>query len=186
MMMTKAVFLDRDGTINKEVPYLHRIKDLRLLQAAATAIKKFNQLGFLVVIVTNQSGIARGLLNEDKVDEIHAVLIKRLAKKGAKIDAIYYCPHHPSEAKIKKYRIFCRCRKPNVGLIKKAAKEFKIDLRKSFMVGDMTSDILMGKRAGLKTILVKTGFAGKDGKYNIKPDFLANNLSEAVRIIKKS
>lgn len=183
--MAKAVFLDRDGTINKEVNYLHRVEDFRLLPSAAAAIKKLNNMGFLTVIVSNQSGIARGILDEETLDEIHAVLIKRLAKRNAKITAIYYCPHHPLEAKLEKHRIFCKCRKPNTGLVKKAVKEFKIDLKKSFIIGDMTSDIKMGKNAGLRTILVNTGYAGKDGKHDIKPDFKAKNLAGAVEIIKK-
>ncbi len=181
----KAVFLDRDGTINKEVNLLRNLKQLKILPKAAEAIRKINQLGFLVVVITNQAVVARGWLTEKGVDEIHAVLIKRLAKKGAKIDAIYYCPHHP-EANFKKYRVKCRCRKPNLGMILKAAKKFKINFKKSFMVGDHTRDILTGHRASLKTILVKTGYAGKDGYHDIKPDFTAKNLFEAVKIIKRN
>lgn len=182
--MKKAVFLDRDGVINKEVDYLRNLKQLRLLPGVAQVIRKLNKLGFLIIIVTNQPVIARGWLTEKEVDDIHSVLIKRLSQKSAKINAIYYCPHHP-EANLKKYRIYCHCRKPNIGLIKKAVKKFKIDVKKSFMVGDSTTDILAGKRAGLKTILVETGYAGKDGKYNIKPDCAIKNLSQAIKIIKK-
>lgn len=180
----KAVFLDRDGTINKEVDVLRDVKQLKLLPGVGQAIKKINQLGFLVIIVTNQPVIARGWLKEKEVDAIHAVLVKRLHKKGTKIDAVYYCPHHPN-ANLKKYRLLCRCRKPNIGMIKKAVRKFKIDSRKSFLIGDSTGDILAGKRAKLKTILVKTGYGGKDGKYQVKPDFTVKNLTEAVKIIKK-
>lgn len=182
--MTKAVFLDRDGVINREVDVLRDIKQLKLLPSAAGAIKKINKLGFLAVVITNQAVVARGWLTEKEVDEIHAVLIKRLGRKSAKLDAIYYCPHHPN-ANLKKYRIKCSCRKPNPGLIKKAQKALKIDMKKSFMVGDTTRDILAGKRAGLKTILVKTGYAGKDGKYKVEPDFTAKNLMAAAKIIEK-
>ncbi len=182
--VNKAVFLDRDGVINREVDVLRSIKQLKLLPAAAKAVRKINKIGFLAVILTNQPVIARGWLTEKEMDKIHEVLIKRLDKKSAKIDAIYYCPHHPN-ANLKKYRLKCSCRKPNTGLIKKAAKELKIDIKKSFMVGDRTADILAGKRAGLKTILVKTGYAGKDGKYKVRPDFTAKNISGAVEIIKK-
>jgi len=182
--MAKAVFLDRDGVINREVDVLKSVKQLRLLSGTARAVEKINKLGFLAVIITNQPVIARGWLTENEVDEIHTVLIKRLGGKNAKIDAIYYCPHHPN-ANLKKYRLKCSCRKPDTGLIKKAAKDLNINLKKSFMVGDRTADILAGKRAGLKTILVKTGYAGKDGKHKIKPDFVAKNLSGAVKIIQK-
>lgn|SRR3989338_10439999 len=184
LSVNRAVFLDRDGVINREVDILRSVKQLRLLPMAAQAIKKINNLGFLAVIVTNQPVIARGWLTEKKVDEIHAVLAKRLKMGGAKLDAIYYCPHHPN-ANLKKYRMECSCRKPNTGLIKKAAKELNINLKKSFMVGDRTADILAGKRVGLKTILVKTGYAGNDGKYEVMPDFTARNLLEAATIVKQ-
>lgn len=183
--MKKAIFLDRDGTINKEVDILRNIKQLRILPGAARAIKAFNNLGYLVVIVTNQPVIARGWLTEKEVDAIHGVLIKRLMKNDAKIDAIYYCPHHP-HATIKKYRLVCRCRKPNIGMIQKALTAFNINPRKSFMIGDMSWDIIAGKKAGLRTILVKTGYGGKDGKASALPDFIAKNLMEALEIIKKN
>lgn len=182
--MNKAVFLDRDGVINKEVDVLRDLKQLRLLPGVARVIRQLNKLGFLIIVVTNQPVIARGWLTEEEVDDIHNVLIKRLSQKGAQIDAIYYCPHHPN-ANLKKYRRRCQCRKPNIGLIKKAVKKFKINIKKSFMIGDSTADILAGQRAGLQTILVETGYAGKDGKYNIKPNFIIKNLSEAIKIIKK-
>lgn len=182
--MTKAVFLDRDGVINREVDVLRSVKQLKLLPGAARAVEKINKSGFLAVIITNQPVIARGWLTEKEVDAIHAVLIKRLGTKNAKIDGIYYCPHHPN-ANLKKYRLKCSCRKPGTGLIKKAAKELNINLKKSFMVGDRTPDILAGKRAGLTTILVKTGYAGKDGKHKVAPDFTADNLMGAANIIKK-
>jgi len=179
---TKAVFLDRDGTINKEIHHLRDVKQLRILPGAAHAIKQINRLGFLVIILTNQSVIGHGLSTEKKVDHIHAVLRGRLRRNGANIDAIYYCPHHP-KAKLKKYRMYCSCRKPGIALIQEAAKTLKIDLKKSFMVGDKTGDILAGKRAKLKTILVQTGYAGKDNVHDVTPDFIAKNLAAAVKII---
>ena len=183
-MLQKAVFLDRDGVINREVDNLKNIKQLRLLPNTAASVKRLNCLGFLIIVITNQPVIARGWLTEEGLWRIHRELMRRLAVKGAKIDEIYYCPHHPN-ANLKKYRLICQCRKPNIGLIKKAVKKFKIDLKKSFMVGDSARDILAGQRAKIKTILVKTGYAGKDGKYNVKPDFIAKNLLSAVNIIKK-
>lgn len=180
----KAVFLDRDGTINREVDVLRSACELRILRGAAKAIRALNKLGFLVVVITNQAVVARGWIKEKGVDRIHAVLVNRLKKRGAQIDAIYYCPHHP-QANLKKYRLRCRCRKPNIGMILKAAKKLGIKIRGSFMVGDTTRDILAGKRARLKTILVKTGYGGEDGYHkNVKPDYVAKNLLEAVRIIK--
>lgn len=180
----KAVFIDRDGTINKEVDVLRDLKQLKVLPKTGEAIKELNRLGFLVIVITNQAVVARGWLTEEEIDHIHGVLIERLSKKGAKIDAIYYCPHHP-EANLKKYRVKCLCRKPNPGMILKAASEFDINFRKSFMVGDNTKDILAGKKVKVKTILVETGYGGKDGNHNAKPDFTAKNLFEAVKIIKR-
>jgi len=181
----RAVFLDRDGTINREVDVLRRLSQLKIFPKVAEAIRKLNKIGFLVVVITNQAVVARGWLTEKEIDKIHAVLIKRLAKYGAKIDAIYYCPHHPS-ANLKKYRLRCRCRKPNPGMILKAIKKYHIDRKKSFMIGDTTRDTLAGKRAGLKTIIVRTGYGGKDGYHkNVKPDFVAKNLYAAASIVKK-
>jgi len=181
---TKAVFLDRDGVINREIGILSSVRQLKILPSAAKAIAALNRAGFLVVINTNQPVIARGLLSGPELDAIHAVMVRRLARHGAKIDAIYYCPHHP-EADVKKYRVRCRCRKPNVGLIMRAVREHGIALNKSFLVGDRTVDILAGKNAHIRTILVKTGFGGKDGKFNVIPDFVAKDLAGAVTIIKR-
>jgi len=181
----RAVFLDRDGTINREVGNLRSVGQLRILPGVAHAIKELNKLGFLVIVATNQPVVARGWVTEKEIDAIHAVLVSRLGRRGAKIDAIYYCPHHP-EANLKKYRLQCRCRKPNIGMIIRATKGLDVDLRRSFMAGDSTRDILTGKKAGLKTILIRTGYAGKDGKYAVRADFTAKNLSQAVKIIKKN
>ncbi|RJQ29503.1 HAD family hydrolase [Candidatus Parcubacteria bacterium] len=184
--MRRAVFLDRDGVINREVDVLRSVKQLRLLPRVAEAIQRLNEAGFLVVIVTNQPVVARGWLTEKEVDGIHEILLRRLQGKGARVDAVYYCPHHPN-ANLKRYRRKCSCRKPNPGLFIKAAKKFKIGLKKSFSVGDMMWDILAGKRAGTTTILVETGYGGKDKKLAIEvsPDYTAKNLYEAVRIIKR-
>jgi D,D-heptose 1,7-bisphosphate phosphatase len=180
----RAVFLDRDGVINREIGILSSVKQLKILPSAAAAIMALNKMGFLVVIITNQPVIARGLISEPELDAIHAVMVRRLARRGAKIDAIYYCPHHP-EADVKKYRVRCRCRKPNIGLIMRAVKEHGIALDKSFLIGDRTVDIAAGKKARVRTILVKTGYGGKDGKFDVAPDFIAKDLSAAVKIIKK-
>lgn len=183
--MNKAVFLDRDGTITNNDDVLEKPNELRILPGAISAIKKLNRLGFLVVIVTNQAVIAHGLWKKKEVDGVHALLVRRMKKYGAEIDAIYYCPHHP-RAKLKRYRLECECRRPNIGLLLRASRRFRIDPKKSFAVGDMTRDILAGKRAGMKTILVKTGLAGKDGKYRVKPDFVAKDLVAALKIIERN
>ncbi len=180
--MTRAVFLDRDGTINTAIENIRSANQLRILPGAAAAIKKLNRAGFLAIVITNQPIVARGLITEKKLDFIHAVLVKRLGKNGAKLDAIYYCPHHPN-ANLQKYRVRCRCRKPNTGLIKQAIKRFHINSKKSFMVGDTMPDIVVGKRAKLKTILVKTGGFKNHRGYNTRPNFVVKNLPEAVKTI---
>ncbi len=182
----RAVFLDRDGTLVhlKLGEYTTSPKQLRLLPGAATAVRALNRIGYSVVIITNQGVIAKGKTTHKEVDYLHAILIDRLGKKGARVDAVYYCPHHP-EGKIPKYAIRCRCRKPEIGMITKAMKDMSIDMKKSFLIGDTTGDILTGHRAGLTTILVKTGYGGQDKKHDVKPDFVVRNLTAAVRYIKK-
>jgi len=182
----RAVFLDRDGVINEEVDQLCNVKDLKIYSFAAKAIKRMNDLGYLVIIITNQPMIAKGFMTEKDLDAIHKKLETELGKEGAKIDAIYYCPHHPEKGfpgEVKELKIKCNCRKPKIGLFLRAKKDFNIDLKKSFCIGDQTMDILAGKRAGCKTILVKTGYGGKDGKFNIRADFVATNLLDATKFI---
>jgi len=181
---SKAVFLDRDGTVSALTPgeYILHPREIRLLPGVTKAIRKLNRLGYLVIIITNQGTIGRGVLTEKKLDEIHAIMIRRLARKGAKVDAVYHCPHHP-RAILPGHAIKCVCRKPNTGMILNALRHFAIDKKKSFLIGDATYDILAGKRAHLKTILVKTGYGGKDGKHDVKPDFIAENLLDAVKFI---
>lgn len=151
----RAVFLDRDGTINRHVGFLKKISDLELLPYVEDAIRKMNDLGYLVIVITNQPVIARGEVSEEELHEIHNKMETLLGEKGAYIDALYYCPHHPDKGyageriELKKD---CSCRKPKPGMILKAAKDFNIDLSQSWMVGDSESDIIAGKRAGCKTV----------------------------------
>jgi len=176
--MNKAVFLDRDGTINEEVNYLSDPKDLKLLPGVAEAIRMFNEANYKVIIITNQSAIARGFLTVEKLNNIHEKLLKLLEEKGARIDAIYYCPHHPDEE--------CECRKPKAGLILRASKEHNINIRMSYMIGDRLIDIEAGRNAGCKTVLVKTGYGGQELNkihFNSKPDFIADNLYTAAKMI---
>ena len=182
--MNKAVFLDRDGVICKDTNYLYKIKDFEFIGKAIDALKLLSKTDYKIIIITNQAGIAHGFYSEEDFHKLNSWMINNLKDKGIKIDKVYYCPHHPN-AKVAKYKLDCDCRKPNTGMLKKAEKEFNINLKKSFFVGDKTSDIKTGKNAGCKTILIKTGYAGKDKKYNITPDFTVKNLYEAVKLILK-
>lgn len=185
--MNRAVFLDRDGTVTEEVGYLTDIDMLRLIPGAGYAIRRLNQAGVKVVLVTNQSGVARGYFPESLVHAAHNKLIQMLRDEGAALDGIYYCPHHPTAGN-SEYTIVCDCRKPGTGLLDRSAIELDIDIAGSFVVGDKWSDVELGQRAGAKTILVRTGFR-PDDPGNIRPahvkepDFVAHDLSEAVEWI---
>ncbi len=183
-----AVFLDRDGTINEDVNFLSSPEQVILIDGSAEAIKEMNELGLKVIVFTNQSGIARGYFTEDDLHKIHSRLDELLSQSGARIDAYYYCPHHPTEGN-GKYKVECECRKPKDGMLQRASREHNIDLKKSFVVGDRCADIKAGKTAGATTILVLTGH-GHQGyekckRENLEPDFVARDLKEAVQIIKK-
>ncbi len=186
-MKRAAVFLDRDGTINEQMGYINHISRFHLLDGAAKAIRLLNEADIPVVVVTNQSGLARGYFPEELLEQVHAKMKKLLAGEGAKIDGLYICPHHP-EAKKEKFRENCNCRKPKTGLLEQAALEMNIDLARSFMVGDRFSDIRCGASVGAKTILVLSGYGRGDLEYiapeqETKPDFIAENLSDAVSFI---
>jgi len=139
-----AVFLDRDGTVNEEIDFLASPRDLHLIPRSADAIRMANDLGLRVFILTNQSGVARGLLTENDLAEIHRVLIEKLAEQRATVDRIYYCPHHPTEGPVE-YRGECDCRKPGTGMIRRAVDEFRVDPAKSYVIGDRTVDVEMAK-----------------------------------------
>lgn len=156
-----AVFLDRDGTINEETGYLDSIEKLRLIPGAAAAIRLINAGGMKAVVVTNQSGVARGFYDEAFVEKTHARLREILRAEGAFLDGIYCCPHHPTEGK-GDYLQSCDCRKPAPGLLLRAARELRLDLARSYMVGDTLKDIEAGTRAGAKGILVRTGYGGEE------------------------
>ncbi|WP_010681358.1 D-glycero-beta-D-manno-heptose 1,7-bisphosphate 7-phosphatase [Acetivibrio cellulolyticus] len=155
--MAKAVFLDRDGTINVEKNYVYKIEDFEFIDGTKEAIKRLNDNDYKVIVITNQAGIARGYYKEEDVFKLHNFMNKELSKIGAQVDAFYYCPHHPT-AGDEKYRIECNCRKPKSGLIVKAVKDFELDLSKCWLIGDKESDIIAGQRVGIKTILVRTGY----------------------------
>lgn len=153
----KAVFLDRDGTINKYVGFLRKIDDFELIDGVAEAVRRINESGYLAIVVTNQPVIARGEVSFEELEEIHNKMETLLGEKGAYVDAIYYCPHHPHkgyEGERPELKIECECRKPKPGMLFKAAQEFNIDLKNSWMVGDSENDIKAGIAAGCKTVLL--------------------------------
>jgi D-glycero-D-manno-heptose 1,7-bisphosphate phosphatase len=177
-----AVFLDRDGVINEEVHFLRRVDQLRLIPGAAEGIRRLNNAGVPVIVVTNQSGIARGLCSERDLEVIHAGLQRMLWSEGARLDAIYYCPHHES-ADLMPYRRKCPNRKPGSGMLKQAALRHDLDLSRCFLIGDQTVELAAGRNAGCKTVLVETGFAGKDGKYRAAPDYVCADLLAAAGLV---
>ena len=175
----KAVFLDRDGTIARDVNYCRRVEDFEILPGVPEAISLLNRHNFKVIVITNQSGIARGYFTEATLSRIHRHMIKELAKSGACIDAIYYCPHHPDEG--------CECRKPRPKLILQAAIEHNIETGLSCMVGDALKDVAAGKAAGCRAIWLNDGADIKNNSESISPDYIAPNLLAAVRwIIRES
>ncbi|PKN35566.1 MAG: D,D-heptose 1,7-bisphosphate phosphatase [Deltaproteobacteria bacterium HGW-Deltaproteobacteria-19] len=177
----RAAFLDRDGTINEEVGYLDRIEKLRILPGAIDAIGMLNRGGLKVVVVTNQSGIARGLFNEAFVEKTHRHLQDLLHERGARIDGFYFCPHHPTEG-LGPYRLDCPCRKPKPGLLIRAAAEMGLALEDSFMIGDMPKDVEAGIRAGARGILVRTGY-GREVPALPEAAYIAEDLSDAAHWI---
>lgn len=177
--LSPAVFLDRDGTINHDKHYLSDEKDLKIYSFVKKSILKLQKAGFKIVIVTNQSGIARGFFSENKLKKIHNKLIALLKEQGIKIDGIYYCPHGPDD--------ICDCRKPKIGMAIKAADDLNIDLKKSYTVGDSTRDYLLGYNFGGKGILVLTGHGKKQSekinKEKQKPLAVVKNLYLATEVI---
>lgn len=171
----KAVFIDRDGTLIEEVNFLSRVEDLRLFSFTADAVRLLKESGFLVVVVTNQSGIARKLYDESAMHTIHDHIQNDLAEK---LDGFYFCPHLPDEG--------CHCRKPNLGMIEAACGDFEIDLENSWMIGDKEIDVQTGINAGIRTAMVLTGYGRADVERLLqKPDVVAEDLLTAVETIIK-
>jgi D-glycero-D-manno-heptose 1,7-bisphosphate phosphatase len=182
-----AVFLDRDGTINEQMGYINHSSRFHLLPHAARAIKLLNDNNVPVIVVSNQSGLARGYFPVELLEEVNEKMKSLLAREGARIDGLYYCPHHP-EAKEEQYRRDCDCRKPKTGMLQQAAEEMNIDLARSFLAGDRWSDVKCAHRAGCSSILVLTGYGLGDYRYigpsqEIQPAYVAENLLEAVEWI---
>lgn len=180
----RAVFLDRDGTINVDTHYPHIAAELQMIPEALQGLKVLSDLPFDLIIITNQSGLALSLYTEADMRQFNEALLERIHECQGRIDGIYFCPHH--EAKnLPKGQAPCACSKPAPGLILEAAADFQIDLANSFMIGDKTSDILAGQRAGCKTILVRTGKGGmEEDAVPVQPDFVADHLLEAALIVK--
>lgn len=188
MNKNKAVFLDRDGVVLKEVGYLSDLKKISFYKGNIEALKLLKKNGFKLIVVSNQSGVARGYFTESFVKKTHKTIQERLKKHKIKIDAFYYCPHHIRDVKVKKYFKDCSCRKPKPGMVLKAKKRFNIDLKKSYIIGDKLTDIKLGKNTGMKTFLLLTGYGRQEKKLidrNLKPDYISKNLLSAAKIIIK-
>jgi D,D-heptose 1,7-bisphosphate phosphatase len=175
-MANRAVFFDRDGVINMEVSYLSTVDEVKILKGVPEAVRLVNQNNMLAVVITNQSGIARGYFTEETLNRIHEFINSRLERESAMIDAFYYCPHHPDDG--------CDCRKPKTGLLERARKEMDIDLTDSFFIGDTINDMKTATNAGMRCVLVLSGYGEGEAKrlddLDLKVDFVAENALAAV------
>ncbi len=183
----RAVFMDRDGAISEEVGYVNHVSRYRVFPFAAEAVRALNEAGWLAVLVTNQAGVARGYFKEELIDEVHKVLAWELEREGARLDAVYYCPHNPTVGE-PPYRIDCDCRKPRPGLLLRAADDLNLDLSRCWMVGDRYSDTQLARNAGARSALVLTGYGRGELEHQShawphRPDLVAENLLEAVKKI---
>jgi D-glycero-D-manno-heptose 1,7-bisphosphate phosphatase len=177
-----AVFLDRDGTLIEEVGYLDRLERVALYPFAVDAIRALNRAGLITVMVTNQSGVARGFFTEAVVEEVHGHIADLLAAGGAHLDAYYHCPHHP-DGRVARFAVACHCRKPARGLVDRAVREFGVDPARSFTVGDRWADVGLARTVGGRGILVRTGYgAGEEHRApdGLRADVVVNNLVEAA------
>jgi D-glycero-D-manno-heptose 1,7-bisphosphate phosphatase len=170
-----AVFFDRDGTLNEDVGYLDRLDRLRFYPYATDALRVLARAGYALVVVTNQAGIALGIIDEPIVEGIHAHITGRLAQAGVRLDGIYYCPHHPT-AKVERYRTECDCRKPKPGMVRRAAHDLQLDLTRSFVVGDRWLDVGVANAVGARGLLVRSGYGATEEAH--RPDGV-----EAVAVV---
>ena len=172
-----AVFLDRDGTMCEEVGYLNHVSRFRMFPFVAGAVRRLNDAGYAIIVVSNQSGVARGYFPESLVQQVNQVMTQELLEAGARVDGVYYCPHASSDD--------CSCRKPKTGMLDCAAREQRIELQRSFVVGDRYTDIELARNANARGILVRTGYgegelAWHAGKWPAQPDLVADDLAQAV------
>ena len=180
--LAPTVFLDRDGTLIEEVGYLSHLDRIALYPWSIESVKLLNRAGFKVVVVTNQAGVARGLFDEDFIDEAHRFLDQKFSDGGATIDKFYYCPHHP-EASVEAYRCECDCRKPKAGMLWKAAQELQLELSHSFVIGDRLSDLRLGQAVGARSLLVRTGYGETTAREltdDVEVAYTAQELMTAV------
>lgn len=185
MYKNKAVFLDRDGTINEDKGYLYRIEDFVYLDGAVDALRMFHKMEFLLIIVTNQSGIARGYYTEENMKNLHEWLVNDLAEKEVPIAGIYYCPHHPM-AKIEKYRKNCRCRKPGTMLFRQAAEELQIEMDESFVIGDKIRDLEICRECGAQGILLGDDFEVAEGEMLPETVWRCRDWVEVMKRVKNA
>lgn len=172
-----AVFLDRDGVLTEERGYVASIEELHIFPYVRECVWQIHQKGYYAIVITNQSGVARGLFTEKALLEMNVYLMQQTG-----VDAVYYCPHHP-EGKMKKYKKECRCRKPGIGMFQEACRKFDIDLASSYMVGDRAGDILAGQNAGIKTILVESGYGTARLEAEVEPDYMCRDLRDIMNIL---
>lgn len=172
-----AVFLDRDGVLTREKSYITKIEDLEIFPYVRQCIQNIRQRGYWTIVITNQSAVARGILSEELLCQMNDYL-----KQETGVDAIYYCPHHP-DGKIAVYRKQCDCRKPQIGLFHQAMKDYQIDIKNSYMVGDRAVDILAGEHMGLKTILLESGYGTNRLEYDVRPDYVLEDLSVVCNLL---
>ncbi len=176
-MVKPCIFLDRDGVITKEKSYVRSVNELEIFDYSRECIEKIHEKGYLAIVITNQSGVARGYFTEDDLKAMNEHLKKELS-----LDAVFYCPHYENGI-IPRYSVPCACRKPQVGMLQKACKSYKIDMLGSWMIGDRDSDILTGKNAGLRTILLESGYGSASLGPDIKPDHIFNDLRDIFAVI---
>ncbi len=186
-MKKPAVFIDRDGTINEQMGYINHLSRFRILPGVPEAIKLLNENNYLVIVVTNQSGIARGYFSLELLEEIHTHMKDYLKKQGAKIDAVFFCPHYPGSGN-NEYAIECDCRKPHTGMLREALDKFDIDVMQSYMIGDHYTDLEFANNGNIKSIMVKTGYGLGEVEYVLpglacKPVYVADDLLDAVKWI---
>lgn len=176
-VMKPAVFLDRDGVLTREKGYVISVKDIEIFSYAEECIAGIHKKGYYAIVVTNQSGVARGLFTEYSLKEMNAYLVEKTG-----VDAVYYCPHYP-QGKIEKYRCICDCRKPGTGLVDMACARFDIDIPKSYMVGDRAGDIRAGQKAGMKTVLLESGYGTAGLEEPVAPDYICSDLRNVIEIL---
>ncbi|OGP96404.1 MAG: D,D-heptose 1,7-bisphosphate phosphatase [Deltaproteobacteria bacterium RBG_19FT_COMBO_46_9] len=186
-MKRPAVFIDRDGTINEQMGYINHLSRFHLIPGVADAIRLLNKNDFLAIIITNQSGVARGYFTMELLYEVHSLMIETLRRDGANIDAVFFCPHYPG-GKVPEYSHECDCRKPRTGLIDQARDAFDIDMSRSYLVGDHTTDLELAHHCNLEGIMVRTGYGMGEISYilqqiSIKPCYIAEDLLDAVKWI---